>query len=340
MVRPVLLIGSGSIGRRHLANLRDAVPGAAVTLLRRPDAGPLDPDVAAAVDRLVDHMDDALQPRPELAVVAGPAPTHVAHALALADAGIPMLIEKPLSVDLAGCHELAAICRASSVPVVVGYTLRYHPGFIELQEELGSGAVGRPLMLRAEVGQYLPDWRPGVDYRTTVTASRSLGGGPLLELSHEVDLARALLGMPVSVIAHLARVGDLAIDTEDTADLVLQHPSELAGRGAVSSIHLDVLQRPVQRMLRLTGTDGTLQLDLVADTLVRIATNGRPTAVPFRALVDRNELYRAELADLLAAMEGRTPRVGLDDGIATMQIIDAARQSDAAGVAVGLGAAA
>ncbi len=340
MVRPVLLIGSGSIGRRHLANLRDAVPGAGVTLLRRPDAGPLDPAVAAAVDRLVDRMDDALRPLPQLAVVAGPASTHVAHALELAGAGVPMLIEKPLSVDLAGCDELAAICRANAVPVVVGYTLRYHPGFIELQELLGSGAVGRPLLLRAEVGQYLPDWRPGVDYRTTVTASRSLGGGPLLELSHELDLARVLLGMPVSVIAHLARVGDLAIDTEDTADLVLRHRSAQAGRGAVSSIHLDVLQRPSRRLLRLTGTDGTLELGFVAGTLVRVANDGSPTAVPLPALVDRNQLYRAELADLLAAMDGRSPRVGLDDGIATMQIIDAARRSDAAGVAVGLGAAA
>ena len=109
---------------------------------------------------------------------------------------------------------------------------------------------------------------------------------------------------------------------------------------AVSSIHLDILQRPSERMLRLTGTDGTLQLDLVAGTLVRIATDGNAAAVPFPALIDRNELYRAELADLLAAIDGRTPRVGLDDGIATMEIIDAARRSDAAGVAVGLGAAA
>jgi predicted dehydrogenase len=243
-------------------------------------------------------------------------------------------------VDLAGCHELASKCRANAVPVVVGYTLRYHPGFIKLQEVLGSGAVGRPMLLRAEVGQYLPDWRPGVDYRTTVTASRSLGGGPLLELSHELDLARALLGMPVSVSAHLARVGDLAIDTEDTVDLVLRHQSAETGRAAVSSIHLDILQRPLQRVLRLTGTEGALQLDLAAGALVRIATDGSVSAVPFRALVDRSELYRAELTDLLAAMEGRTPRVGLDDGIATMQIIDAARRSDAAGVAVGFGAAA
>jgi len=340
VVRPVLLIGSGSIGRRHLANLGDAVPGAAVTLLRRPGAGPLDPAVSAAVDRVVDRMDEALQPLPRLAIVAGPAPTHVTQALALAAAGVPMLIEKPLSADLAGCDELARTCRANAVPVVVGYTLRYHPGFIALEALVRSGAAGRPLLLRAEVGQYLPDWRPDVDYRTTVTASRALGGGPLLELSHELDLARALLGMPVSVIAHLARVGDLEIDTEDTADLVLQHEPGQVDRGAVSSIHLDVLQRPLRRSLRLMGTDGALELDLAAGTLVRIAPDGAVTAVPFRAPGDRNELYVAELADLLAAMDGRPPRVGLDDGIATLRIIDAARRSDATGVAVGLEAAA
>ena len=151
------------------------------------------------------------------------------------------------------------------------------------------------LFLLVEVGQYLPDWRPEVDYRTTVTASRSLGGGPLLELSHELDLARALLGMPVSVSAHLARVGDLAIDTEDTADLILRHASRQTGRPAVSSIHLDILQQPLRRELRLTGTEGTLQLDLAAGTLLRIATDGGASAVPFRAALRTEELYRAEL---------------------------------------------
>ncbi|HEX5827574.1 MAG TPA: Gfo/Idh/MocA family oxidoreductase, partial [Candidatus Limnocylindrales bacterium] len=210
-----------------------------------------------------------------------------------------------------------------------------------LEDRLHRGTIGRPLLLRAEVGQYLPDWRPGLDYRTTVTARRSLGGGALLELSHELDLARALLGMPVAVSAQLARVGDLEIDTEDTVELLLRHrPASGAGREAVSSIHLDLLQRPFRRSLRVTGTDGALALDLVTGTLERIATDGAVEAVPFPRPADRNELYRAEVADLLAAIDGGTPRVGLQDGIATMRIIDAARRSDAAGAAVGIGAAA
>jgi predicted dehydrogenase len=340
VVRRVLLIGSGSIGRRHLANLRDVAPGARVTLLRRPGSAPLDPDVAAAVDRLADDMADALSTRPELAIVAGPASTHLEHALALADAGVAMLIEKPLSVSIHGCDELAARCRANAVPVVVGYTLRYHPGFIALEDALGSGTIGHPMLLRAEVGQYLPDWRPDADYRTSVSAIRALGGGPLLELSHELDLARALFGMPASVTAHLARLSDLTIDTEDTVELVLRHPGATGGRPTVSSIHLDVLQRPIRRVLRIGGTDGSLELDFVTGTLVRVAIDGRATQVPFPALIDRNELYRVELADLLAAMDGRRPRVGLDDGIATMRIIDAARRSDAAGTAISLEAAA
>ena len=344
MVGRVLLIGSGSIGRRHLANVREALPEATVTLLRRPGAGPLDPVVAAAVDRVTDRLEDALGANPELAIVAGPAPTHVAHASALADAGVPMLIEKPLSVDLDGCVDLASRVRASAVPVVVGYTLRYHPAFLALEDALRAGAIGRPLLLRAEAGQYLPDWRPGVDYRTTVTAQRRLGGGPLLELSHELDLARALLGTPVSVSAQLSRVGDLEIDTEDTVDLVLRHPpgrdGERAADEPVSSIHLDLLQRPFRRTLRVTGTEGTLELDLVAATLRRISNDGSVAALPFRRPSDRNDLYRAELADLLGAIDGAAPHVGIDDGIETMRIIDAARRSDAVGSAVGVGTAA
>src|SRR6185369_10238367 len=132
-----------------------------------------------------------------------------------------------------------------SLPVLIGYTLRYHPGFLAFTEAFTSGKIGRALSLRAEVGQYLPDWRPGADYRQSVTAQRGLGGGALLELSHEIDLARALLGMPQSVQAYFDRLGDLDIDVEDTVELMMRHQTGKHSH-AVASIHLDLLQRPAR----------------------------------------------------------------------------------------------
>ncbi len=334
MFKRVLLIGSGSIGRRYLGILRERWPTAAVTLLRRPEGPPLDPAIAAEVGLVTDVLDRALEASPDFAIVASPAPTHIGHALALAEARVPMLIQKPLAADLDGCDELARRCSAGRVPVVVGYTLRHHPGFLALQADLRDGAIGRPLLLRAEVGQYLPDWRPGGDYRQTVTARRDLGGGALLELSHEIDLARALLGMPSSIWASLRRVGDLDIDVEDSADLVLHH-GDIDDCRVVSSIHLDLLQRPIHRSLAVAGPGGRLELDLVTGQLRLRLPSGEVeerTAAP----VGRDDLHAAEITDLVDAIGGAVPRVGLDDGIDTLRIIDAARRSNATGESVDL----
>jgi predicted dehydrogenase len=337
VIKRALLVGSGSIGRRHLQVIREALPQVLVTLLRQPNPPELEASLATQFDRVVSDFAAAINPKPDLAVIASPAPTHVGFARALAEAGIPMLVEKPISDALAGCNELAALCRANRLPVLVGYTLRYHPGFLALSERIAAGAVGRPLSVRAEVGQYLPDWRPGTDYRRTVSARRALGGGALLELSHEIDLVRALFGMPVSVVASLDRLGDLDIDVEDTVEMILHHR-----RGAthlVASIHLDLLQRPARRKFVVAGTEGTMELDFIAGQLMRHDRDGS-SAVPFPAVARRNQLYGAELMDLLAAMQsGRPPRVGLDDAIGTLQIIEAARQSASAGQPVLLSAA-
>lgn len=339
MVQRALLIGSGSIGQRHLGVLRRTLPRALVTLLRRPNPPELDSAIAAEVDRVLCDIEAAIDPRPDLAVIASPAPTHLGFARRLAEAGIPMLIEKPLSTDLENCADLAAICQARRLPVLVGYTLRYHPAFRALAAQIDSGAIGRPFSIRAEVGQHLAGWRPGTDYRGSVTARRALGGGALLELSHEIDLVRALLGVPVSVQAQLAQLGELEIDVEDTVELVTRH--RLAdGHHAHASIHLDLLQRPARRRLVVSGTEATLDLDFISGRL-QLLREGEASDLPYPALVDRNALYAAELADLLQAMRGGTAvQVGLADGVATMRIIDAARRSAAAGQSVAIGEAA
>jgi len=339
LIQRALLVGSGSIGRRHLGVLRAALPRVLVTLLRRPNAPELDRAIHAEVDRVVSDIEAALEPRPDLAVIASPAPTHIGFARRLAEAGIPMLIEKPLSTDLDGVSELEAAARAKQLPVLVGYTLRYHPAFLALAAQIERGAIGRPFSLRAEVGQYLPDWRPGADYRGSVTAQAALGGGALLELSHEIDLVRSLLGMPVSIQAQLQRLGDLEIDVEDTVELVTRH--RLAdGHHASASIHLDLLQRPARRRLVVSGTEATLDLDFISGRLQRLSDQ-EAKDVPYPPITSRDMLYTAELDDLLQAMRHQTPvRVGLTDGIATLRMIDAARRSAAAGQPIALGEAA
>src|SRR6185295_18786961 len=120
-------------------------------------------------------------------------------ASAVVGAGVPVLVEKPLSASLAGVDGLLERVRSQQVPAFVGYTLRFHPTLVKAKQLLGTGAIGRPLTARFFVGEYLPDFHPWEDYREGYSARSVLGGGVMLTLSHEVDLATWFFGLPEEV---------------------------------------------------------------------------------------------------------------------------------------------
>lgn len=320
-----IVTGSGSIAARHVRNLHTLFPDVAIALVTRPEGSGLPPALAPLVREHHTDLTAALAQPADLAIIATPAPSHVIQALALVARDIPTLIEKPLAMSLLDCDRLVALGRQRNVPILVGYCLRYHPLFIEMQARLQAGAIGRVYNLRAEVGQYLPGWRPGTDYRKGVSAQRALGGGALLELSHEIDLVRALIGMPQDVTAITGRVSELEIDVEDVAEIVLRH--KRSDGGVLASIHLDLFRRIPRRRLIVDGDAGMMELDIGAAKLTLQRQGGAPEAETPPEGFAINDLYLAEIRDLLS---GQPPRAGLADGLATLRIVLAAAESAAA----------
>lgn len=317
--RTFLVVGSGSIGKRHLANLRRLAPQSRIVMLRRRNNSEL-----AGADLVVTGMEQALAERPFAAIVANPAPMHVPVAQQLAGQGCHLLVEKPISDSLAGVDALLRTCAERRVVLMVGYNLRFLPSLQKLSALLAAGEIGRMLHLRAEVGQYLPDWRPAVDYRQSVTAQRALGGGALLELSHEIDLALWLAGPVAAVSARIDRISDLDIDTDDCVDLTLDFAS-----GARGSVHMDLLQRVPRRRILVIGSKGSLEWDYFTDMLriARSAADGWQD-VDSPKQTDRNDMYVNELkAFLESAASSAVPPV---DGAAArrvLAVVEAARQS-------------
>ena len=321
-----LIVGLGNVGRRHLANLRRLEPKAHVTAWRRQSgAGGRDTGDAGA-DEVVYSIEDALRSKPDCAVIANPSSQHVATASALAREGIPLLIEKPLSDGLPGIDELLAACESRGIALMVGYNFRHYRPLQSAKRALDEGRIGRLMSLRVEVGQYLPDWAPGLDYRKSSSASRALGGGALLELSHELDTSRWLLGEVTQVSAQLARLSDLDIDVEDTAEITLVFQS-----GAIGSVHLDMTRRPMARSCRVIGTEGTLTWDW-QDHRTRLYSpkEGRWEDVAPAAQQERNEMYLSEMGHFLACVRGeRKPFADGRDAKRVLEIVLAAKRSAA-----------
>lgn len=325
-----LIVGLGSIGRRHLTNLRTLAPHADITVLRRSIGSPKAASARLA-DRVLDSLDEALVARPDLAIVASPAACHVETAWRLAREGVHLFVEKPLSDRLERVDELINCCDQRGLRLMVGYNLRFHRPLQQVRDMLREGRVGRVVAMRAEVGMYLPDWRPDTDYRACASARRELGGGALLELSHELDYARWLLGEVSGVFAHLRKASDLEIDAEDFAELQLYFEG-----GAVGSIHLDMIQRAPFRGCRIIGTEGTLVWDGPSHRVsLYTAASGSWTEVHPPADIDRNAMYLSELQFFLDCLtQGKRAEPSGADGRRVLELVAAARASSEAGKVV------
>lgn len=327
-----LVVGSGSIARRHLGNLATLFP-AARRLCVSASGRALAPAEAGPGVIVCASLEEALSLGPRLAVVASPAPWHLQQAAVLLQAGIPVLVEKPLADSLAHARAALPALRVHARQLDVGYNLRFMPSARAVQECLQQGRVGRLLGVSAEVGQYLPDWRPASDFRRGVSARAELGGGALLELSHELDYLLWLFGDFASVFCVMGNSGTLGIDVEDRVDALLVRKD-----GVVARLHLDFLQRRACRRCRIIGEHATLEWDLLANRAVLAGPGGHDEVLCDDPDWDRNAMYLEELArfDRVAAGE-LSPLVGLDQGLEVLVLVEALRQSAATSAPVATG---
>ncbi len=318
-----LVVGSGSIARRHLNNLRWLLPDSEVGCVSA--SGRLLADGETVATMQFSSMDAALSWAPCLAVIASPAPLHLAHACRFLDANVSVLIEKPLSDSWGRVREAATQLARHQDRIEVAYNLRFLSSARRMKALIEERRVGRILGLRVDVGQYLPDWRPRADYRRQVSANRSLGGGVLLELSHELDYVNWLFGRFDRVFCITSNSGQLEIDVEDTADILLFRDDLTA------QIHLDFLQRRASRSCKVIGSTGTLHWDLIANRITLDSPSGEEVLFS-DPTVDRNDMYIEQLRGFIDVAAGRAlPRITLEEGLAVLNMIEAMRESAAIG---------
>jgi len=202
----ILMVGLGSIGGRHLRNLRAL--GDHSILCYRTGQGSL---CEKEFDGVVNEKDlrKALQHHPDIAVISNPTAIHMETALACARSGCHLFIEKPLSSNLEGCDELMRIVRENRLITMIGCQFRFHPLLSSLKKQLDTGKVGRVAGARAEWGEYLPDWHPWEDYRQSYSARRDLGGGVTLTLIHPLDYLYWIFGPVIQTKAMSSKVPSL-----------------------------------------------------------------------------------------------------------------------------------
>jgi predicted dehydrogenase len=327
-----LVAGSGSIGRRHLENLR-RLGETETTLFRTGRRDPAAPAVEAPEEF---DLAQALAARPRAVLVCNPSALHLDTALAAARAGAHVLVEKPLSHSLDGVSDLVAEVKKRGLVALVGFQYRFHPGLRRVKQWLEDGAVGEVVSARVHWGEDLASWHPGEDWRAGYAARADLGGGAVRTLCHPFDYLRWLLGEAESVYAEVSRRA-LGLDVEDAA-----HVSVRLASGALATVALDYVQRPRAHGLEIVGTRGRIRW-ADDDGSAYLHDAGRNRVTPFLPApgFSRNSMFLDEMRHFLDCMEGRDgPGCTLEDGRKALEIAVAALRSAEEGRRVTIGGSA
>lgn len=296
-IKRSLVIGYGSIGRRHEAVLR--AMGAETAVVSR-HATELDCPCFTTIQEAINAF------QPQYIVVANRTSEHMEALAQIESSGFhgTCLVEKPLAEAPIVDHGTYGF------EVRVGYVMRFHP-LIQQARRLLKGK--RLLSIDAYVGQYLPDWRPGTDYRKCYSASRAQGGGALRDLSHELDYLMLLAGSWQRVASLGGHVGGLEIDSDDVFALLMKTQD-----CPVVLCQMNYLDRNVRRDCTIQYEGGTLHLDFVGNQLVH---NGEPRKIE----LERNELFKAMH---LAAWASDLPGLcSFSEAVQTLDLIEAAEES-------------
>lgn len=338
----ILMVGLGSIGQRHLRNLRlllgEEVSIGAYRTKRQSvvlnNAMQVEEGVSLEEKYhliIFDDLETALAWQPTFVCICNPNNLHMPVALAAARAGCHLFVEKPLSHNYEQIEELIALTNEKQLVSFVSYQMRFHPCLQRVRELLQNNVIGRVLSVRAEMGEYFPGWHPWEDYRQSYAGQASMGGGSLLAQIHEMDYLYWLFGMPSRLFAVGGHLSSLEIDVEDVASVLMDCS------GVPVHLHLDYVQRPPSRTLQIVGDSGKILLDLHAAKLLRFDTKGNLAEDISHAEMERNQMFLDEMKHFLACLERReTPLISLSDGAKSLKMALAAKESLATGKVVEL----
>ena len=318
-----LVIGYGSIGKRHAANA--LALGHEVVLLRHAAGSGNDRGLKeyASYDGVW-----AKEARIDGAIICSPTSQHLRDALVMGRKKIPFLLEKPPVMDLKAAGEFEKKLTALKFKRWdVAYNLRYYPVLRFIKEHLPK--MGKIYCVRAYADYYLPHWRKGVDYRKTISASKALGGGVHRELVHEIDYVLWFLGMPEKVFGHVHRVSALEIDTEDMCSAILAYKN-----GTAVELHLGYLSQRLVRGCQIIAENGTLDWDMNSKKVSYQGKNDHENRDVFR-LPDNyefNQTYLDELEHFINMIKGRKPAmVSMQEAVGTMKVLAAIERSSRSG---------
>jgi len=315
-----LVVGYGSIGKRHIENLSH-YPNIEILVCtnRR-----MDQFLRKKKCRIFNNITSSLKEEPDVAFVTNVSNLHVSTATKLARKNIDMFIEKPLSNSSKGVKTLLKIVKKRKLITLMGFPLRFHPCLIKIKEIISKKELGKIIFVSAENGSYLPDWHPNENYIESYAAREDLGGGAVLTCIHELDYLFWFLGNVSDIFSVTGKYSTLDIQTDDLSSILLKFKNKTIGE-----VHLDFFQRPAFRNCKIVGTNGTIYWNF-DENIVRFYDLKKKRWINKLKLnkFDINDMYISELDHFLRCVKKREKTLNdIEQGTKVLEIALAVKKA-------------
>ena len=308
----ILVVGYGSIGKRHVKNLLQHTNSQIIIYTKRQDLGFKTKRVVVS-----NSFEYCLSQNPEIGFICNETSYHISTAIKLAKAGLDLFIEKPLSNSMRGVHTLDKIVKQKKLVTQMGCHLRFHQCIVKIHKLIKQKKIGRIISIQAENGSYLPDWHPYEDYRRGYAGKKKLGGGIVLTQIHDIDYLTWFFGNPKSIFSVMGKFSDLDISVEDYSASIIQFKNKIT-----AELHLDFFQGPEYRECKIKGTKGVISWNSIDNQIELYNNRTKKWKIILKLKkFERNEMYIDEVKHFLKCVKNRKKTINnLHDGIKTMNI--------------------
>jgi predicted dehydrogenase len=312
-----LICGLGSIGLRHLKNLKLLGYKDIIIYSSGNSVMPGAKEETTGLN-VYSSLNEALLEKPDICMITNPTSMHVDIALKVANAGCHLYIEKPVSHSLNDLGKLQEIVNSRNLITFITYQFRFHP-HIKLLKSIFQdkhNKYGRPLYVTAEWSEYLPDWHPWEDYKNGFSARSDLGGGVLLTQIHPINYLNYIFGDITKVVVNKAETRALNIQVDDVADLLINFTNDMTGH-----VHIDFLQKPRIHAMRIVTDSGRFEWDYHQNTLVFKDSNDKQEYFN-NDTFERNDMFIEMLENFIECVNlGKRTKFNLDEAIIELEHI-------------------
>ncbi|MBU0633190.1 gfo/Idh/MocA family oxidoreductase [bacterium] len=193
--------------------------------------------------------------------------------------------------------------------VFIGYVLRFHPLLKKLTQLLKDQKI---LSANINCGQYLPTWRLDTDYRNSYSAKKDEGGGVLLDLSHEIDYIQMLFGKMQEIKSYQLKISDLEIDSDDLTTLIGKTEKKI-----IINLSIDYISKITTRKMLVHTDENSFELDFILNRLLKKDKNGVEEVFSFSDL-ERNFMFEEMHISILGDKQGSC---SYEEGLSVMDTI-------------------